>query len=138
MKKLMILLVFITLVGGVYYSFVFIKDKKEKEINETMNPKSTKQPMNKERPINTIDYSYQPICLSYIKSIEYQIEVNLLTGKSIPEIITDPNYVSSREIPEAINIEVNNKGTVEKGTVTYEHVICNYENGTANLEKRTN
>lgn len=138
MKKLMILLVFITLVGGVYYSFVFIKDKKEKEINETMNPKSTKQPMNKERPINTIDYSYQSICLSYVKSIEYQIEIDVLNGKSIPESITDPNYTSSKEIPETVNLEVNNKGIVEKGTVTYKHVTCNYENGIANLEKRTN
>ena len=135
MKKLIILLVFIIIVCSVYMCFMLVKDKQEEKIKEDILPTKT---MKKDNQVNTIDYSYQSICLSYIRSIEYQIEIDVLNGKSIPESITDPNYTSSKEIPETVNLEVNNKGIVEKGTVTYEHVICNYENGIANLGKRTN
>ncbi len=136
MKKLLIFLLFCILVGGVYYGFVFYKDKAEKELKE--EPKEITPNIDPTNPINTIDSSYYSICLNYIDSVNYQITLNQITSSEIPTLITDPNYTSTRLIPDEVNLEVNEKGIVDKGIVTYEHVVCNYENGKANLEKRTN
>lgn len=134
MKKLLVVLTLSILIGGVYYIFMFYKDKTEEKMKDDREEVKSKTT----NPIDTIDSSYYSVCLSYIDSVNYQITLNQITSTEVPQLITDPNYTSARLTPDEVNLKINEKGIVDNGTVTYEHVVCNYENGKVSLEKRTN
>ena len=134
MKKLYILLFFCIIVGVIYYGFVIFKNKTEEKIKEEQNTKIDIN--NNNDTVTTIDSAYYSVCSAYIDSINYQITINQITG-SIPSVITDPEYTSSRITPLQVNLEISDKGIVSKGTVVYEHVICEYENGKPSLRKKS-
>lgn len=143
MKKLIILAVFVTIIGGVYYGFKYFKDQKEKEIKDSQNKtneevQKTVDNITGSNPVDTIRKEYNPVCSSYIDSINYQIAIDLMNGTNVPEVITDPNYTISRETPLSVYLEIGNDKTVKKGTVTYEKGICVYENGKTEIKDRTN
>lgn len=129
MRKLIILLVFIAMIIGVYYAFDFIKDKKEEEVK---NNQMSNDPVKKS--VDVIDQSLQPHCTAFINSVNYQIMLNSMNSE-MPKAITDPEYVSSRVKPESVYLEIDDGG-VTKGTITYENVVCKYNNGEATIEKK--
>ncbi len=140
MRKLFILLVFVGLVAAVYYGFMNFKDKTEKDmedsnpVNKTTDSKTPNNPAG--TAISTIDHSYYSVCLEYVKSVDYQITLNQITSSEVPSTITDPNFTSTRIIPNAVELTVGDRGVVDSGTVTYEHIICHYNNGKVELEKK--
>ena len=120
MRKLLILLAISIMIGIVYYCFVFVQEKAEKEAKDMPETKYIKQ------NLNTIDRAYNIYCSSYIKNLEYKITMNV--ASEIPTKIDDPNFTSARKMPNSVDIDLNEKGEIIKGTLTFDNMICEYEN----------
>lgn len=128
MKKLLVLLLIVSMIYGVYYGFTKIVETKEKEIKEV-------ETKDKIQELEMIDSAYQAYCNEYINSIEKSVELNVMIGESIPSKITDPNYTTVRILPLSVDIDLNENGIVEKAIITYDNLVCNYNNGEIELKR---